>query len=248
MTPEHEGDRYGWRARIGFLAPGVVQEGLLYEFYQIAPAGVTLVVATLGLTDVTVEATEEALKQIDAQARELARREPDVMVVGGSPPVVVGGYGADARLVRRLEGATGVRTTTTQTAAVEAMQRLGMRRLAIATPFGDKMNRLLQAFLEASGFEVLHIGGWGREYRYVAWARLSDSYNLARETFAAAPKADGLYLAGASFSAVGNVARLEAELGVPVVASFPATLWKAFSMVGIGEPIQGFGRLLREPR
>jgi maleate isomerase len=42
--------------------------------------------------------------------------------------------------------------------------------------------------------------------------------------------------------------RLEAELGVPVVTATQASLWAALSELGNQLPIEGFGRLLRQPR
>lgn len=30
---------YGWRARIGFLSPGIVDESLSRQFYRMAPPG-----------------------------------------------------------------------------------------------------------------------------------------------------------------------------------------------------------------
>jgi maleate cis-trans isomerase len=41
---------------------------------------------------------------------------------------------------------------------------------------------------------------------------------------------------------------LERDLGKPVVTSNQASYWVAFKMAKIGEPIEGYGRLMREPR
>ena len=46
---------YGYRARIGYTSPPVVTEVFPYEFYRIAPEGVTLGVTTLAILDVTAE-------------------------------------------------------------------------------------------------------------------------------------------------------------------------------------------------
>jgi maleate isomerase len=45
---------------------------------------------------------------------------------------------------------------------------------------------------------------------------------------------------------VGMLERLERELGKPVISSNQACLWRALRLAGVGEPMAGFGRLLRE--
>ena len=40
---------YGYRARIGYTSPPLVTEVFPYEFYRMAPAGVTLAISTLGI-------------------------------------------------------------------------------------------------------------------------------------------------------------------------------------------------------
>ncbi len=40
------------------------------------------------------------------------------------------------------------------------------------------------------------------------------------------------------------IARLENELGVPVITSTQALLWHALRLAGIDDPIEGYGRLL----
>jgi len=41
------GEMYGHRARIGYTCPPLSAEIFPYEFYKLAPAGVTLVITTL---------------------------------------------------------------------------------------------------------------------------------------------------------------------------------------------------------
>ena len=43
------------------------------------------------------------------------------------------------------------------------------------------------------------------------------------------------------------IEKLEYDLGKPVVTSNQASLWHTFRIANVREPIQGYGRLLREP-
>jgi len=49
MTEQSRSDIYGSRARIGYTSPPLTTEVFPYEFYQIVPKGVTLVVTSLAI-------------------------------------------------------------------------------------------------------------------------------------------------------------------------------------------------------
>jgi maleate isomerase len=236
---------YGWRARIGMIVPGIVDETASKQFYRMAPAGVTLVKTSLSIRELTVDDVTAALARVEDAARELGRRKVDCVILGGSPPVLVGGYGSDRLLAERVERAAGVQACAAQTAAVEAMSSLGMRRLAVATPFNDEFNARLKDFLEHSGFTVRCIRSLGVRYQDLMRTPLRAGYELGRECFAEAGDADGIYFPGAPFPIVDVIDALERELSTGVVTSLQASLWKGMALAGAAVPIHGFGRLLR---
>jgi hypothetical protein len=51
---------YGWRARIGNISPTVCAEIFPYEFYRVAPKGVTLVTTNLVIRDAGESSKVEA--------------------------------------------------------------------------------------------------------------------------------------------------------------------------------------------
>ena len=148
---------YGHIGRVGYLSPGIVDETLSGQFYRMAPPGVTLVRTSLELKDVTVEEVNAALARAEKAAAELGKYRPDCIVFGGSPTVAVPGHGSDKIIVEKIERASGRRTFAAQAAAIEALQKYGAKKLALATPFPDNVNALVKDFLEKSGFEVLSI-------------------------------------------------------------------------------------------
>ncbi len=247
VTSENDFQRgYGWRARIGMIVPGIVDETASKQFYRMAPAGVTLVKTSLSIRELTVDDVAIALARVEDAARELGRRKVDCVILGGSPPVLIGGYGSDKQLAERAERAAGVRACAAQTAAVEAMSFLGMRRLAVATPFNDEFNARLKDFLERSGFAVRCIRSLGVRYQDLMRSPLQAGYELGRRCFADAADADGIYFPGAPFPIVDVIETLERELSTSVVTSLQASLWKGLALAGAAVPIHGFGRLLRD--
>lgn len=235
----------GYRARIGFLSPGLVDEALSAQFYRMAPAGVTMVRTSLELRDVTVGEVQSAVSRAEAAARELAKFKPDCIALGGSPTVAVGGFGSDAALVGAIEGTSGIRAYAAQAAAIEALREFRVRRLAVVAPFPDDVNALVRDFLEKSGFEILRYEPLRVKWTDLFSTPLRESYELGKRTFRDAGDAEGLYFPCAPQPVVDNIEPLERELGTTVVASMQATLWKGLKLTGVKTPIEGYGKLLR---
>jgi maleate isomerase len=238
---------YGWQARIGFLSPGIVDESLTRQFYRMAPPGVTMVRTSLSVTDVTPDQIRSAIERAGDAARELAREDPDCIVIGGSPTVVIGGFGSDRDLIAKVEAVSGVQTTAAQTAAVEALHALGATSVALATPFRDSpFADLLADFLEKSGFEVRSVCTLDVPYKRLTQAPLRLGYELAKETYRRAGTADAVYFPGAPFPVADLLEVLEEELQTNVISSMQCTLWKGMQMAGVtGVRVDGYGRLLR---
>jgi maleate isomerase len=237
---------YGWRARIGFLSPGLVDETVSRQFYRMAPPGVTMVRTSLGVKEITTDEINDALGRAETAARTLASARPDCIILGGSPTVVIGGYGSDDQLRAVIEQASGIPSSTAQTAAVEAFRLLGVTRLAVATPFPEPFPAMLAEFLQRSGLEVLAMDSLAVDYRDLTMVPLRAGYELARRTFEAAGPADAIYFPGAPFPVADLIEPLERELETTVVSSMQATLWKGLRMAGATDVvIGGYGRLLR---
>ncbi|MBI2848623.1 MAG: Asp/Glu racemase [Chloroflexi bacterium] len=235
---------YGWRARIGFISPGsVVNETTTGEFYQIVPEGVGLVAINLGIRNLTDKDIGTAMGGVYEAAQELARQKVDIIVLGGSPPVIFKGHGYDQELIREMERITHRPATTSQTAAVDALQSLEAEKIAVASPFDDIQNQRLKTFLEDSGFDVLSIKGLALPMVEMPTLPLSTSYRIAKEVFREAPTADALYIPCAAWPVVENIETLERDTGIPVVTSIQAMIWKALSLLKIGEVNEGYGQL-----
>lgn len=237
---------YGHIGRVGYLSPGIIDETVSGQFYRMAPPGVTLVRTSLELKDVTIEEVNAALARTEKAAAELGKYRPDCIVFGGSPTVAVPGHGSDKIIVEKIERASGRRAFAAQAAAIEALQKYGVKKLALATPFPDNVNALVKAFLENSGFEILSIRGSGVDYVDLSLTPLQTSWELGKRVFEEARHADALYFPGAPQPCVDIIEPLEKELGTFVISSLQASLWKALQILKHQVPVEGYGRLLRD--
>jgi maleate isomerase len=213
------------------------------EIYGALPAGVTLHVARLFLTQIAPDSIRDMVEDIETQSRNLASADVDVIALGATAPSFLKGLGYDREMIERIEAATGKPATTTSTALVEAIGALGVTRVVLGSAYDDTVNALARGFLEASGIEVLDAQGLGLVDNLVV-GRLdpSTAHELARQIDR--PEADAVVLACTNWRTLDVIEPLERELGKPVVSTTLVTLWAVLRMVG-ADGVDGLGRLLR---
>lgn len=230
--------------RIGLLVPSS-NTTVEVEFYRALPAGVTLHVARLFLTQIAADSILDTVRDLENQSRNLASADVDVIVLGAAAPSFLKGLGYDRELIKKIEAATGKRATTTSTALIEALHHLGVSRVALGAAYDDKVNAIAQSFLEVNGIEVTAARGLGFVDN-LAVGRLgaTSAYELALAIDR--PDAEAIVLACTNWKTMDVIEHLERELGKPVVSTTQASLWAALRAIGGIEGVPGYGRLLRD--
>lgn len=249
LTPRL-GASYGWRARVGFITPSPGHENNCHEFYLMAPEGVTIVLTSLRVTELTQDGYDSAMERIGVAVNELADRGVGAMVQAGVPLVVTKGWGFEETLLAQIASQTAIPAATDIGACVQAMQKLRMRRVVMLTPFDESMDRQLTTYVANAGIEVVASrslwpsdeSSMSRRYG-VATMPLSVPYHAAKELFLSAPQADGIWITGALMPSVAIIGSLEQDLGVPVVTSMQAMMWAGLGMAKVKADVPGYGRL-----
>ena len=237
---------YGWRGRVGIINPSR-GDVLMYEYYRAAPAGVIVVPAALNVRQLTAEELDRVLDGYQSAVEDLAYEEVDVIVLGGSPPVTMKGYGFERQMVERAQAVTAAPVYALIRGEVEALLAVGARRIAVGAPYTPALTEKFSAYFQAAGFEVVATRCLGIE-RNVEIAKLPEhaSYRLARELFSAAPDVDAVHLTCPRWPTIGNLALLEQDLGVPVTSSSQSVLFGTLRRLFIRDRIEGFGSLLEK--
>lgn len=192
-------------------------------------------------------ADEALYRDLRVALQSLAPHEPDVVAYACTASSMV--LPLDT-LSAFIEKEAGVRGVATAPALVHAARALGMKRVAVATPYHDALNEHEKEFLEACDIEVLSLKGLGigaggaHEYVRIAQVSPEDVYTHCLSAWV--PEADGLIVSCTDFRTLEAVPRLEEALGKPVISSNLATLWSALGACGLHAPITGFGRLLEK--
>jgi len=242
------GEEYGWRARIGLLAPlaqGCTPEA---EFRKIAPKGVEIHSSRMPLEGEQV--TEEALKNMELgmerAALEIAKVGVDVIVYACTAGSMVKGVGYDREIIARIEALTGgIKATTMITSVLEAMKTLKMKRIVMVTPYTEDLNEKEIEFLKINGIEVIDHRGKGIvSANEIARITPGELYRMVKEIFR--PDADGIFISCGNLRTFDIIDALETDMDVPVVTSNLAISWEALRLAGVKEKIKGYGRLLWE--
>src|SRR6201988_3548200 len=119
---------YGYRARIGYTSPPLTTEGFPYEFFQIVPEGVTLVVASLAIVVRSKEEVDQSYDISMRAAREMAAAGCDIVVLGGVPINLSRGAANAEQVVRDLEAELKVKVATSASAQGAAAKALGSKK------------------------------------------------------------------------------------------------------------------------
>jgi maleate isomerase/arylmalonate decarboxylase len=237
---------YGFRAKLGLIVPptNTVNEA---EWAQMLPRGVTVHATRMPLhTDTQTEAGRAALfADVRHAAGTLAQAGPDVIVYACTAGSMSRPLDA---LTDFITAQTGVPAVATAPARVYAARALGLHRVALATPYHDRLNEHEVQFLAENGITVvslrgLGIGAGGPE-EYVRIARLAPEQVFAHCLGADVPAAQGLIISCTDFATLHSLPVLESRLGKPVISSNLASFWRTLRMAGIEDALTGFGSLL----
>jgi maleate isomerase len=167
----------------------------------------------------------------------------DVIGYGCTSGTVVIG---EEQVFARIRAAhPNIACTTPITAAIAGMKTLGVRRIAMLTPYVDAVNRLLRDFILARGLEVPVVGSFNHDEDREVARITTDSVKTAVRSLAAEPSVDGVFVSCTSLRVAAIVEELEAELGKPVTSSNHALAWHCLRLAGCKDVVPGFGRLFR---
>jgi maleate isomerase len=235
---------YGWRARIGHVAPSR-GDTLVYEFYKIFSEGFMILNTTGTVRQLVDGDFERQLERIEEAVQDLVENHCDSIIFSGSPLFTRLPFGSDRELGKKLSEKFGVPVAAGLTAEVEALKAMNCKKLVVGTPYPEELNDRLKHHLEASGFEVLQIAGYGvRKNADLTDLPVHASYKIAKRLYAKGRDADGVFIACPRWPTLPDVEVLEQEIKKPVVTSSLACIWYAMKLIDVRESVKGYGRLM----
>lgn len=234
---------------IGVLAP--FDFALDRELWRWIPDDVSLHLTRLPFVPVPVT-VEMATLLGDAEAvhratRDVLAPEPQVVAFSCNSASFAGGPDGEHALVQTMLEAGAPAAVTTSGALIEACRLLGVRRLAIATPYLASITKRLLQFLLDFGIKPVSAVDLGMNGHI--W-RVSYTEIIAVARAADRADADAVFLACTNLPTYDLIAPLERMLGKPVLTANQVTMWAVLramhSEAQVAEP--GDQRLVQASR
>jgi maleate isomerase len=192
--------------------------------------------------------TPETLKAMEAGLTQAT----DVILPGVPLDVVAYGCTSGAMVIgedkvaERIRAARpGVAVTTPITGALAAMRALNARRIALLTPYIDRINRMMRGYIQARGVEVPVMGSFNNENDNEVACIAPESLREAAVELAQEKSVDAVFVACTSLRLAAVVEEIEQRSGKPALSSNHAMAWHALRLATYRDPVPGFGRLFR---
>jgi maleate isomerase len=136
----------------------------------------------------------------------------------------------------------GIPVTNPLVAAQAAFRAFDAQKLSVLTPYLDEVNHEMGLHFVAQGYDLLNIAGFG-------FASDIEMTSISPETIYRAalevcdPQADVLFISCTALRSSLAIARIEEDLGKPVVTSNQALAWHVMQLLDRAEEVRGFGSL-----
>ncbi len=247
MAAELDPKPYGYRARIGYTSPPLTTEVFPYEFYQIVPAGVSLVVTSLAIITRTKEELDDSYDISLRAAREMRDAGVDLVCLGGVPINQHKGFDNAEAFYVTLEKELGVKVSTSASAQTAAAKKLGVRKAVLAHPYAESDTaRISRSYEHMLGCEVVGRMCWGSPFNRIGAIPQHGALEMGRKLLKAHPDADTVLFPSPHWPTAHALDILEAEFGVNALGAHQAIVWDALRRCGVNDRVEGFGRLFRD--
>lgn len=237
-------ESFGWRGKIGLIVrSGQIITEPLYS--SIAPPGVSFYASRVLAGGSGSEMDANLERAVFRAGKELASAGVDCIAYCCTASGISMGLEGDRDFRRRMGEETGVPTISTFSAVLDALETLGLKKLVLISPYGEKSHWEEEDFFRNNGFEIVR----SRSMESLLKKKPRDTpageiFKFCRENWDAG--AQGIFISCMNFNGMPCIEPLEKELGTTVVSSHSATFWKALKMLQLREPVPGYGRLLAE--
>ncbi len=234
---------YGGRARLGLIVPPSNSTNEA-EFWERVPADISVVTVRmdLHLPDSSPDFEEVMCRDLDKACRDLKAAGADICIYA----CTAGSMAMEKERLSAELDRHGLPSLHTAEALLQAFSALGVRKLAIATPYTPDINAHEKHYLEEQGLEVLSIDGMNIGEDVSEFALLSQippAVVSEHALTADRPRAEALFVSCTDLPASTLIEPLEQKLGKPVITSNQATLWASLRKLGFADTLDNYGSL-----
>lgn len=160
------------------------------------------------------------------------------------------GFDADRQLCAAIEQQTGARACTSVLALNEILQRTGVQRFGLVTPYRADVQSAIVANYAQLGLACVAERHLGLQDNFSFSEVSADQLrSMVREVMSGPPeqRPEAVVILCTNLRGAPRVEELEQAFGVPVYDSIATVVWKALRLAGVDtRRVTGWGRLFRE--
>jgi maleate isomerase len=241
----------GYRAQMGVIIPSTnsVDE---HDYSLMRPPGVTFHYGRMYIEQPTADdddAFEQLIQQIRATTatavRDVLTVKPDYLVMGMSAETFWGGKAGNDAFTEKVRALSGLDVATGADACGRACAALGIRRVAVVTPYQEVGDAQVRTFFGEIGLDVVRLEGL-KCPSATAISEVPEERLRKALVDLDGPDVEGFIQVGTNLSMLTLADEAERWLGKPVLAINATTMWHALRSNGVNDRLIGFGTLLRE--
>ena len=172
----------------------------------------------------------------------LPNEDIDCVVYGCTSGTIATGHDVIEKKVRVAKPKAEL--TTPSTAAIKALKKLKVKKLAIFTPYSKKLNNEVVEYFKEEKFEVVSnsyldiaadydIGKVDQEYLYDVLSKIDLN------------GADALFVSCTALPVLEIIDKLEKKLNTIVLSSNQALIWDTLVKIKKNNSVEGFGKLFQ---
>ena len=175
-----------------------------------------------------------------ALAGQFARDDIDVMAYGCTAAGFILGPVGDRELTEDFKRITGKPVATIAQSMNASLLGLGVRRIALVTPYSKQVNEQLEAFIASVGIEVAAFDSfYAANVEELGRIDASDVAALSRKTMT--DDCEAMFIACAQLPTVDVLDSLRTEFGRPVLSSIQSLAAQIGSLDLTNSPASGSG-------
>ena len=191
--------------------------------------------------------TKENLIKMSNKVTDVAKdilpdQDIDCVVYGCTSGTIASGYNSIKKKINLAK--PDAKVTTPSTAAVNALQKLGLNKISIFTPYSKSLNDEVIDYFKKENFEItsnsyfdisndLDIGKVDENYLYETLCNMD------------VEEAEALFISCTALPALPIIDKLEKKLNKVVLSSNQVLIWDTLQTIGKKDHIDGFGKLFK---
>lgn len=229
------------RKRVG-IALVAMEQITDSEAFRIIPEGIGIHLSRVEMaTEVTVENLRAAGEKLpEAAARMVPDLHLDAIGYGcTSGSICITEEYAKKQLLKR---GNVEKATTMVTGVIHALEAFNAKRIAVATPYLDEVNREEGIYLEERGFHIVNMQGMNLVNDFDI-ARVSPQFIKEFAKSVDTKDAEAVFISCGALRSAEIAEELEQMIGKPVVTSNQAFIWDLLRTAGVDDKIPGYGKL-----